>query len=150
MSQTYPNVTVLVVDDNEGMRTILLSLIRALGFPTIRLAENGDEARKLLPEVRPDMIIYSLKTPIKQGLDFLHWLRHDENNPYTAVPIIVVSGDTDQGSVKACLEAGVNQILARPVTGKAMANRIEHLILDQTPFVRTETYAGPKRAGMSS
>lgn len=150
MSQTFENVHVLVIDDNVGMRTILLSVIRALGFPNIKLADDGSEARQMLASVRPDLIICNLNFPASDGLDFANWLRNDAENPFTAVPIIMVSGDTEERSVKACLEAGVNQLLAKPVTGKAMANRIHRVIMDERPFVREPGYAGPQRTATAA
>ena len=145
MSQTFKNVHVLVIDSNVGIQTILLSLIRALGFPNIKLATDGVEARAMLPGVRPDLIICNLNFPASDGLDFANWLRNDVENPFTAVPIIMVSSDTEERSVKACLQAGVNQLLAMPVTGKAMATRIRRIIMDKRPFVREPGYAGPQR-----
>ena len=145
MSQIFKNVHVLVIDSNVGNQTILLSIIRALGFPNIKLATDGVEARVMLPGVRPDLIICNLNLPASDGLDFANWLRNDVENPFTAVPIIMVSSDTEERSVKACLQAGVNQLLAMPVTGKAMATRIRRIIMDKRPFVREPGYAGPQR-----
>ena len=150
MSQAFENVHVLVIDDNVGMRTILLSVIRALGFPNIKLANDGVEARKMLDSVGPDLIICNLNFPVTDGLDFANWLRNDASNPFTAVPIIMVSSDTEERSVKACLEAGVNQLLAKPVTGKAMANRIHRVIMDERPFIREPGYAGPQRTAAAA
>lgn len=145
MGSSFPNVNILVVDDNAGMRSILVAVLRAIGFPSIRTADTGDEALLLLPRIKPDLIITDMRMPVMDGLQFVRALRGDADNPFSTVPIIIATGHTEDRHVRACLAAGVDQFLAKPVTGQKMADRILRIINEDRVFVRTPDYAGPRR-----
>ena len=135
----------LVIDDNVGMRSIMTAVLRALGFTEIRLADDAIEAQKMIPHVKPDLIITDLKMPVLDGVTFVRNLRADESNPFSEVPIIVATGHTEEKHVKACIAAGVDQFLAKPITGKALAERITRALSPDRQFIRTGDYNGPRR-----
>lgn len=135
----------LVIDDNVGMRSIMTAVLRALGFTEIRLADDAIEAQKMIPHVKPDLIITDLKMPVLDGVTFVRNLRADETNPYSEVPIIVATGHTEEKHVKACIAAGVDQFLAKPITGRALAERISRALSPDRQFVRIGDYNGPRR-----
>lgn len=138
-------LVVLVIDDNVGMRSIMTAVLRALGFSEIRLADDAIEAQKIIPHVKPDLIITDLKMPILDGVTFVRNLRADESNPFSEVPIIVATGHTEEKHVKACIAAGVDQFLAKPITGRALAERITRALSPDRQFVRVGDYNGPRR-----
>ena len=140
------DLVVLVIDDNVGMRSIMTAVLRALGFSSIRLADDAVEAQKLILQVKPDLIITDLKMPVIDGVTFVRNLRADESNPFSEVPIIVATGHTEEKHVKACIEAGVDQFLAKPITGRALAERITRALSPDREFIRTGDYNGPRRA----
>lgn len=135
----------LVIDDNVGMRSIMTTVLRALGFAAIRLADDAVEAQKLIPLVRPDLIITDIKMPVIDGVTFVKNLRADATNPFSEVPIIVATGHTEEKHVRACIEAGVDQFVAKPITGRALAERIRHALSPNREFVRMGKYNGPRR-----
>lgn len=138
-------LVVLVIDDNVGMRSIMTAVLRTLGFSEIRLADDAVEAQKIIPQVKPDLIITDLKMPVLDGVTFVRNLRADESNPFSEVPIIVATGHTEEKHVKACIAAGVDQFLAKPTTGKALAERITRALSPDRQFIRTGDYNGPRR-----
>lgn len=139
------DLVVLVIDDNVGMRSIMTAVLRALGFTEIRLADDAIEAQKMIPQVKPDLIITDLKMPVLDGVTFVRTLRADESNPFSEVPIIVATGHTEEKHVKACIAAGVDQFLAKPITGRALAERISRALSPDRQFVRVGDYNGPRR-----
>jgi CheY-like chemotaxis protein len=76
---------------------------------------------------------------------FVRNLRADESNPFSEVPIIVATGHTEEKHVKACIAAGVDQFLAKPITGRALAERITRALSPDRQFVRVGDYNGPRR-----
>jgi two-component system chemotaxis response regulator CheY len=140
------DLVVLVVDDNVGMRSIMTAVLRALGFAAIKQADDAVEALKVIPQVKPDLIITDIKMPVLDGVTFVRNLRADESNPFSEVPIIVATGHTEEKHVKACLEAGVDQFLAKPITGRALAERITRALSPNREFIRISGYNGPRRA----
>lgn len=145
MSLELSAIRTLVVDDHESMRSILSAILRALGFRILRSAKDGVEALRTIPVFRPDLIITDLRMPIMDGITLVRQLRADETNPFHQIPIIMVTGHAHEQNVRAAWAAGINEFLAKPVTGRDVADRIRRVIEDDRPFVRTEDYIGPAR-----
>jgi DNA-binding NarL/FixJ family response regulator len=81
--QNGTKISVLIVDDHpplrEGIRAILE---KTPDIYVVGEAENGDEAKRLLAELRPDIILLDLKMPGFSPTEFETWAR--ENYPKTA------------------------------------------------------------------
>jgi two-component system, chemotaxis family, chemotaxis protein CheY len=145
MSAVFQNVKVLIVDHNEGMRNIIATVLRGLGFPSLQSAENGEDALNRIRIYGPDLVISELKMPVMDGPTLVRTLRGDQNSPSNSVPIIITSGHTEDKYVRECLVAGADHFLARPISGRNLADRIGRIIRDERQFVRTPHYIGPAR-----
>src|SRR6202140_2331278 len=64
-------------------------------------------------------------------------------NPY--VPIIMVTGHSEKKRVIGARDAGVTECLAKPVSAKALYQRIFNAVPNPRPFIKTRTYFGPDR-----
>jgi CheY-like chemotaxis protein len=83
---------VLVVDDDAQHLGIRKLLLEAAGHQ-VAVAENAPQARRLLEELRPDVIVTDLRLPkLKDGLSLIRWV--DEQR--LAAKIIVLSGWTEE------------------------------------------------------
>ena len=98
--------TVLVVDDNEDIRSLLDAVLGLSGYDVV-LAEDGDQAMRLLVDVHlaPDLAILDVEMPELSGWEVLRGIRA---NPETAdLPVIVCSvrgsaDDIDRGRALGC------------------------------------------------
>jgi CheY-like chemotaxis protein len=136
---------VLLVDDNEHMRAIVTTVLAGVGVKTVREARNGVEALECLKEWPPDLAIVDfLMTPM-DGVAFTRAVRTEatSKNPY--LPIIMMTGHSERFRVMEARDAGVTEFVAKPVTAKAVLQRIEAVIYRPRPFVRTAAYFGPDR-----
>jgi DNA-binding response OmpR family regulator len=57
----------------------------------------------------------------------------------------MVTGHTERRRIEVARDAGVNEILAKPVTPAGLFHRIDEIVKRPRPFVRTNDYAGPCR-----
>ncbi|MEO5337290.1 MAG: response regulator [Magnetospirillum sp. WYHS-4] len=136
----------LVVDDNQFMRSITKTVLSAFHCRNIREAENGVQALEVLRGgFSPDIIITNWNMPEMDGITFAHNIRSDPDsvNPYT--PIVMVTGHSEQHRVLAALNAGINEFLVKPVTAKGLYSRLAAVILRPRPFVRAKDFFGPDR-----
>ncbi len=127
MSNDFSNVRILVVDDHESMRLIISTLLRAFGFTTITEAVNGAEAFRITAVFEPDLVITDLRMPVSDGLDLVQLLRKDTESRCYRIPVIMVTGHASESVIRNAIAAGVNQFLAKPVTGRNLAERIRRL-----------------------
>lgn len=79
---------VLVVEDDEGVRTSLVELLESAGYRAAG-ARNGRDALACLEEVRPDLILLDMVMPVMDGFEFLARLRRDPR--WAGIPLIITS-----------------------------------------------------------
>jgi CheY-like chemotaxis protein len=80
---------ILIVDDEEDIRTYLAALLGDQGYQTV-LARDGAEAWKQLEAGRPDLITLDISMPEKSGIKFYREAKADER--WKGIPIIIVTG----------------------------------------------------------
>ncbi len=89
---------ILVVDDNVGNTSMLVSLLEPLGF-RIDTASNGEEALSMARERQPDLVLMDLVMPVMDGLEAARLLR--ANPQFDRTGIIGASASvTDSGHKK--------------------------------------------------
>ena len=142
---TFDHLKALIVEDNVHMRTLLRSLLTALGINQVYEAGNGAEAFVILREKSPDLILTDLSMKPVDGIAFTREVRlsHDSPNPY--VPIIMITGHTERQKVEAARDAGVTEFLAKPITAQGLFLRIAQIVERPRAFVRCAEYFGPDR-----
>ena len=139
------NINVLVLDDNRHMRSLVQSILHALGVKQIREASDAPEAFKELQHFHADVIIADWHMEPLDGLDFVRLVRTAKDSPNPYVPIIMLTGHTEYQRVCEARDAGVNEFLAKPISAKALYSRFASIIENPRPFIRTKTYFGPDR-----
>jgi two-component system chemotaxis response regulator CheY len=141
----FARVMVLVVDDNHYMRVIVCTMLRAMGITLIREASDGVEALEIIRDWRPDVIIMDLVMQQLDGLETTRLLRQGSDSPHPFVPIIMVTGHTDRATVIAARDAGVNEFVAKPLTARALIDRMKSVINSERGWVKSGAYIGPDR-----
>jgi two-component system, chemotaxis family, chemotaxis protein CheY len=141
----FAGLSILVVDDNPHMRSIIATVIRGLGVRDIREAADGAAALERLRDTAVDIIITDYAMEPLDGLDLTRLIRtaRDSRNPET--PVILMTGHADRDTVMAARDAGVNEILVKPVSAKTIIQRLIAVIDQPRSFVRAPKYAGPDR-----
>lgn len=112
--------TVLIVDDNAGIRSYLSGLLSP--SYQVTLAKNGREALTFLETVVPDLIISDAMMPELDGLGFLKEVR--SRNRTMAVPFIMLSARAGDEAAVEGLEAGADDYLAKPFSAKELLARV--------------------------
>ena len=140
----------LVIEDNEHMRILLRTVLNAFGIRNICECSEGSDGLKQLAAHKPDFVLADLSMAPMDGIGFTQAVRHLPDKGDCVLPIIMVTGHTERRRVEAARDAGVSEILAKPVTAAGLFNRIEQIVLRPRPFVRSPNYCGPCRRRHSS
>ena len=135
----------LIVEDNQHMRALLRALLMAIEIRQIFESKDGSAGLDKLPEYKPDFILTDLSMAPMNGIDFTRALRRIPDDDFSVVPVIMVTGHTEKARIHAARDAGVNEVLAKPLTVAGLINRIEEIIYRPRKFVRCATYLGPCR-----
>lgn len=145
MSLGFEALRVLVVDDNQHMRSIVVAILKSAEIQHIREARDGADALAVLKEWPADIAIIDLQMAPVDGLAFTRRVRDPEtsSNPY--IPIIMMTGYAEHTRVIEARDAGVSEFLVKPITAKGVLDRLNAAVFKPRDFVRTATYFGPTR-----
>lgn len=141
----FDRLKVLVVDDNQHMRKLVVTILQAFGAVQIYEAADAERAWTVLRDASPDVIILDWQMDGMSGLEFVRQVRTSPQSPNPFLPVIMLTGHTHVDHVRQARDAGVNEFLAKPVSVKAILTRLISVIEHPRPFVRTKTYFGPCR-----
>jgi CheY-like chemotaxis protein len=118
---------ILVVEDNEDNRDILVHRLKALGAFEILVASNGKEALALVSQTKPDLVIMDLKMPVMDGWEATRALRQTEWGK--SLPIIALTAHAMEGHRESALEAGCDDYIAKPIMNySSFLNKIQKLL----------------------
>src|SRR2546421_8364709 len=94
MNYNFHRLKVLIVDDNQHMRTLVSAVLQAFGVSNVYEGRNGEEAWKILLKVPCDIVFLDWLMTGMTGLEFTEKVRTapDSTNPF--VPIIMLTGHT--------------------------------------------------------
>ena len=101
--------TILVVDDDEAMRQLLVDALTEQGC-RVKMAQSGNEALEILTEVRPNLIVTDLHMP-DGGFPYLRLLQERAHS----TPIVVMTAYGDGQSKAKALECGAKAYFEKPL-----------------------------------
>jgi two-component system cell cycle response regulator DivK len=104
--------TVLVAEDDEDIRLMMLTLLRMKGYKTAE-ARDGQETFDVACRLRPDVILMDLQLPRLNGFAVARLVRQTES--LRGVPIIVVSAHDPARHRNLALAAGCNAYVQKPI-----------------------------------
>jgi len=110
---------VLVVDDDDRIRSLLMDTLSALGYQALG-AKNGEEALTLLETEKLDLVITDVRMPKVNGLSLLKNIKH--RNPL--LPVLIITGYNFTYTKDQAMESGADGFLAKPFR----IGKIEELI----------------------
>ncbi len=116
-----PSRRVLVVDDDDTARRFLIRAIERGGFDATEAA-SGPDALSQIEADQPDLVLLDSQMPKMTGEEVLETLRRD---PRTAtLPVIVVTGRGGHDDRIASLDAGADDLVAKPVHPDELLARV--------------------------
>lgn len=120
-----PRRKVLVVDDVEINRAIVVDLLGRLGFATVE-AQNGREGFEKAQHEHPALILTDIVMPEMNGLELTRKLRQLE--AFAQLPIIAMSASPSGTNRAMSMDAGVNAFLSKPLDLEALLTQIAMLL----------------------
>lgn len=117
-----PELKVLVVDDEQMIRSMVSTILRRHGIREVIGVRDGIECVESAQTLIPDVILMDLHLPHVNGWDALAQLRA---NPQTAhIPVVAFSVDDRPEVIDAAKNAGFDDFLSKPVHPRELLNRL--------------------------
>jgi DNA-binding response OmpR family regulator len=114
--------TVLVVDDEEIVRDVVVRYLRRDGYRTLEAAD-GEEALRLLADESPALVILDVMLPQHDGLEICRRIRADSD-----LPIIMLTARGEEADRIVGLELGADDYVTKPFSPRELAVRVRNLL----------------------
>jgi two-component system sensor histidine kinase/response regulator len=109
---TIKGAMILLAEDNELNQEVAVGLLQDAGF-TVDIANNGQETLEMLPQKAYDIILMDMQMPVMDGVTATTEIRKDER--YRELPIVAMTANAMEQDKQKCLEAGMNDHVAKPI-----------------------------------
>lgn len=119
------SISVLVVDDQLTMRSLVRNGLQQLGFTDIREASDGEEALRVLVQRPVRLVLSDYNMPKLDGLNLLRAIR--AHPPTKGIAFIMLTGRADSELVQRAAQFGVNNYLVKPFTVAILRQKIEQV-----------------------
>lgn len=144
MSAGLQALRILVIDDSREMCTIVGTVLAAAGVGHLHYAQNGRQGLEILRAYPIDVAYVDQEMPVMNGLEFIAAVRRIDG-PERFMPIVMLTGHSDIPHVSAARDTGVTEFLCKPVTAKAILDRLNAVIMEPRPFMQSADFFGPDR-----
>lgn len=116
--------TMLVVDDDGTSRVILTAVARQAGYRVVQ-ATDGIEALRAFSEHLPDVVLLDVNMPRMDGFEACRQIRRAAAGQH--VPIIMVTGLDDLGSITRAYESGATDFVSKPIKAELLRHRVRYV-----------------------
>lgn len=138
------SLSILVVDDNQYMRKMVRNLLVNCGIKDIYEAPDGIAALDVIRTMAPDVVILDWEMPLLTGAELVRIVRSPGVFPIPAIPIIMLTGHCERWRVVEAVRLGVNEFLTKPVSAKAIYDRLVSIMAQPRAVVQLGDYYGPE------
>jgi PAS domain S-box-containing protein len=138
--QNHPGACVLVVEDEPIGREVATSLLEDAGL-SVDVAENGCQAVELARQKPYALILMDMQMPKMNGVEATQAIRADSLNRGT--PILAMTANAFEEDRKICLDAGMDDHIAKPVDPDGLFERLLHWLEQPRQPERGEAVAVP-------
>ena len=114
---------ILVVEDNTNLQKLYCAILKANGYTTF-IANNGEEALKLLEGEHIDLILLDIMMPLMDGYELTEILRQGGSE----TPILMITAKTDREDKREGFLVGIDDYMTKPVDEEEMLLRIKALL----------------------
>ena len=114
--------SILVVEDNETNQRVMKTMLEKLGY-NISFATNGQEAVALTDDMDFDLVLMDCQMPVMDGYEATRRIRKKEHGD-THLGIIAMTGNAMEGDREKCLNAGMDDYLAKPIRFRGLGEMI--------------------------
>ncbi|HTY70045.1 MAG TPA: hybrid sensor histidine kinase/response regulator [Alphaproteobacteria bacterium] len=122
---TDPPGSVLIVDDDEIVRSLMRPSLEQAGF-AVREAADGRDALSMCADELPDLVIADVVMPHMDGFELCRALR---SQPRTAhLPILMATGLDDTPSIEKAYECGATDFISKPISWPVLSHRVRYML----------------------
>ncbi|MFN3350169.1 response regulator [Pseudorhodoplanes sp.] len=139
------DLTILVADPGTYTRRVVYGMLRGFGANRILEAADAGDVLSALMQQKVDILILDAKLPPQDGLAVTLAIRRNPDSENRTLPILIMTSEAQQSTVKEARDAGANMVVAKPMSPTTLYDRLVWIAFDRRQFIDCPTYFGPDR-----
>ncbi len=142
------NVRILLAEDNDTNQQVALGILDKLGYRTDTVAD-GNEAIRAFKSIPYDLVLMDCQMPEMDGYEATRKIRDFKSETLNhGIPIIAMTAYAMTGDREKCLEAGMNDYIAKPVDSAVIAEKLERWLGVRDKTVRFKPASAVKKESL--
>ncbi len=118
---------VLVVDDNQDVRDLVVHFLSADGFH-VYSASNGDEALAILKTNPVNLVLLDVMMPGKSGLEVLTEIRTGSNKAIHNIPVMMITAKSTTEDIDIALATGATSYVIKPFRATTIREKVRNIL----------------------
>jgi len=138
-------LVVLIADSNSYLRQIVHVALRGFGATKLLEAGQAKDVLEALSAQKIDALLCDARLPPDGGLALIRAIRRGGSSENRTIPILVMTSDLREATIKRARDAGANMVIAKPISPKHLYDRLAWMALNRRKFIDAPNYFGPDR-----
>jgi two-component system, chemotaxis family, chemotaxis protein CheY len=139
------DLVILVADPSSYISMLIHGMLRGFGSNKVLEVRNSNGVLQTLMGQKIDIMICDMHLAPHGGLSLTRAIRGKTDNEHRTMPILIMSSDSREATIKRARDAGANMVIAKPISPSSLYDRLSWIAFNPRKFVDTETYFGPDR-----
>jgi len=114
---------ILIVDDNESIRNMVIKTLKLKGDYEVETAENGEDALEKYEKFGPDVVLLDIAMPVMDGIETLTQLRKKDPNAV----VIMATASGSSRNIEECMKKGARAHIEKPFTPEELISTIKNV-----------------------
>ena len=144
MNINWPELQIAVFSNTIGYRKLVQQILLSLGVTNVQTSRI-DMGSSAPVTKKHDLVVVRLSPEDDTVLDFVRWLRLPQASPAPGIPVLMAVNTPDRQILTTALKAGVDLLVAEPLSIEGMKKRMEALLATPPKRVAAWNYFGPDR-----
>jgi CheY-like chemotaxis protein len=137
-------LSVLIADGNGYMRRMARSMLMHLGVRSIREVGDGLAALEQIRTWNPDVMLLDYDLPVANGIEVMRTVRSPGVFPRPDLPTIMLTSGISRSRAIEAMKAGAHELLVKPLSPKALSDRLRSVVINPRPLIKVGEYYVPK------
>lgn len=117
---------ILIVDDIYTNRLLLSVLIKSTGHEAV-LAEDGEQALRILKNEKIHLVFMDIEMPVMNGLETTAYIRNQMQSPLNVIPVIALTAHNPDLFFQDFADAGFDELITKPYSADKIKGIINNL-----------------------
>ncbi len=124
LTMNFRDLVILIADPSSYMSMLVHSMLRGFGTNKVLEVRNSNGVLQILTTQKIDILICDARLPPHGGLQLTRAIRRKEDNEHRTIPILIMTGDGREATVKLARDAGANMVIAKPMSPASLYDRL--------------------------